>query len=193
MLRTMHEPSEVDEYGMGWAPGGNGLLVHSGNLWTYNAIQAIDPKTGYGYAVMTNGAGLSDDTADILDGLVALTRGEKPESPGGSRQLMEWALAALAVLAVALCVLGVVRARRWAARRAGGRWWWTALRLVVVALPVLLLALYPQVVSFVSAGRTVLWAQLFYFALPLTVTLAIAAAAGLAVLAARLIRLRSVA
>lgn len=51
MLRTMHEPSAVDDYGMGWSPDDNGLLVHSGNLWTYNAIQAIDPKTGYGYAV----------------------------------------------------------------------------------------------------------------------------------------------
>jgi len=193
MLRTMHSPSTVDDYGMGWAPDDNGLLVHSGNLWTYNAIQAIDPKTGYGYAVMTNGAGLSDDTAGILDGLVALTRGEKPETPGGSRQLMEWVLAALAVLAVALGVLGVVRARRWAARQAGRRWWWTALRLVAVALPVLLFACYPQFVSFISAGRTVLWAQLFYFALPLTVTLVIAAAAGLAVGVARLVRLRSVA
>lgn len=193
MLRTMHEPSTVGSYGMGWAPDDNGLLVHSGNLWTYNAIQAIDPKTGYGYAVMTNGAGMADDTGAILTGLVALTRGETPQSPDGSRQLIEWVLAAVALVAAALGVLGVVRARRWAVRRSGRRWWWTALRLVVVALPVLLFACYPQVVSVISAGRTVLWAQLFYFALPLTVTVAVAAGAGLAVLVARVVRLRSVA
>jgi hypothetical protein len=61
-----------------------------------------------------------------------------------------------------------------------------ALRLAPLLLPGLLFACYPQVVSFISAGRTVLWAQLFYFALPLTVTLAVAGVAGLAVVVARL-------
>ncbi|MFL6124754.1 serine hydrolase domain-containing protein [Actinophytocola sp.] len=274
VLRTMHEPSAVNDYGMGWAPDDNGLLVHSGNLWTYNAIQAIDPKTGYGYAVMTNGAGLTDDTAAILDGLVALTRGETPETPGGSRQLTEGVLAAVALLAAALGALSVARARRWASRtalrrtrgatrrpdtafppepqnpssqpqttarisaetaplygsetptlsrgrpalpvyrqgvtgrgmsilpvdnRSGcGQLWrriWSAVRLGATLLPGLLFALYPQLVSVISAGRTVLWAQLFYFALPLTVTLAVAAVAGLAVFVARMVRvvgLRSV-
>jgi len=191
MLRTMHEPSTVDDYGMGWSPGDDGLLVHSGNLWTYNAIQAIDPKTGYGYAVMTNGAGMTDDTGAILSGLVALTRGETPEAPGGSRQLFEWVLAGLMALSLTLGTLGVVRSKRWAGRRLGQRWMWVGVRLVPALLPVFLFVFYPQVVSFISAGRTVLWAQLFYFALPLTVTLAVTAAAGLAVFVARIVRLRS--
>jgi CubicO group peptidase (beta-lactamase class C family) len=262
-LKPTHEPSTVDEYGMGWSPDDTGLLVHSGNLWTYNAIQAIDPETGYGYAVMTNSAGMTDDTGDILAGLVALTRGETPEIPGGSRQTFEWALAALGLLSAALGALGVVRARRWATRRltpksthqdpsasqtpkqatdqqkrfaetrpehkqtptqsrgrpalpvyryplTGGtesiltvdnqggcgqlrrRWMWTMVRLMGVLLPVALFVFYPQVVSLISAGRTVLWAQLFYFALPLTVTVAVAAVAGLAVFVARVVRLRSV-
>lgn len=65
------------------------------------------------------------------------------------------------------------------------------LRLVPSLLPVLLFVFYPQVVSFISAGRTVLWAQLFYFALPLTVVVGIAAVAGFAVFAVRVWRLRS--
>jgi hypothetical protein len=68
---------------------------------------------------------------------------------------------------------------------------WVAVRLGVSLLPLLLFGFYPQVVSFVSAGRTVLWAQLFYFALPLTVALGVAAVAGLVVFVARVIRLRS--
>ncbi|GAB1508365.1 serine hydrolase domain-containing protein [Actinophytocola sp. KF-1] len=248
--RTMQEPSAVDDYGMGWAPDGE-LLVHSGNLWTYNAVQAIDPATGYGYAVMTNGAGLYDDTRDILDGLVALTRGESPAVPGGGRQTFEWVLAGVGLVALALGALGVARARRWTVKRLakhprksreepdknaesptlsthldphpfpgatrhaslpGGTdnsrasrgsvdnrwgcgqrgWWvWTCLRLVPSLLPVLVLACYPQVVSFISAGRTVLWAQLFYFALPLTVVVAVCALAGFAVFVARVWRLRS--
>ncbi|MBB4911895.1 serine hydrolase domain-containing protein [Actinophytocola algeriensis] len=235
MLTAMHEPSEVDEYGMGWSPGENGLLVHSGNLWTYNAMQAIDPATGHGYAVMTNGAGLTDETGDILAGLVALTRGEAPGTPGGSRQLFEWVLAAIGVAALTLGTLGVTRANRWATRRmkittantptptlsrgrpalpvyqvvgvnAMGqgsavdnsvgcgqlrRWGWICLRLVPCLVPALLFVLYPQVVSFISAGRAVLWAQLFYFALPLTVVLGAAAVSGLAVFVARVVRLRS--
>lgn len=191
-LDAMHSPSDVHEYGMGWQPDDNGLLVHSGNLWTYNAIQAIDPETGYGYAVMTNGAPLVDDTATILDGLIALSRGGTPAEPGSSRQLVEWVLAAVGLLAAALGVLGVARARRWAEREHGRRRWLTVARLLVVASPAVLFALYPWFVSFISSGRTVLWAQLGYFALPLTITLAAAGLSGLAVLTARVVRLVSV-
>ena len=235
VLTTMHDPSDVDEYGMGWSPDENGLLVHSGNLWTYNAVQAIDPSTGYGYAVMTNGAALYDDTGDILAGLVALTKGKNPEIPGGSRQLFEGILAAIGAAAIALGIMGVTRAKRWANRRlkiiaentpaptrsrgrpalpvyqvgvakARGvalavdnsvgcgqlrRWVWIGVRLVPCLLPGVLFVFYPEVVSFISAGRTVLWAQLFYFALPLTVVLAVAAGSGLAVFVARVLRLRS--
>jgi CubicO group peptidase (beta-lactamase class C family) len=244
MLDVLHEPSAVDEYGMGWAPDDDGLLVHSGNLWTYNAIEAIDPATRRGYAVMTNGSGLYDDTGDIMRGLVALARGEEPPAVGGSRQTFEWVLAGVGLLALALGTLGVLRARRWSTKRRakhpgktdkapapgshlnphpvpgatrhaslpggadnfgvsrksvdnrGGcgqlRWWvWTCLRLVPLLLPAVLFAFYPQVVSFISAGRTVLWAQLFYFALPLTVALAVAGVAGFVVFAVRVWRLRS--
>lgn len=190
-LDTMHGPSGVNDYGMGWQPDGDGLLVHSGNLWTYNAIQAIDPETGYGFAVMTNGAALVDDTATILDGLVALSRGETPAEPGSSRQHVDLTLAVAGLLAVVLGVLGVVRARRWAERRRGRRSWVTVARLVLVALPAVFFLLYPQFVSFISSGRTVLWAQMWYFALPLTITLALAGVAGLAVLTARVTRLVS--
>jgi hypothetical protein len=58
-------------------------------------------------------------------------------------------------------------------------------------VPALLFILYPHVVSFISAGRAVLWAQLCYFALPLTVVLGAAAVSGLAVFVARVVRLRS--
>lgn len=65
-------------------------------------------------------------------------------------------------------------------------------RLAFCLLPLVVFAFYPQLVSFISSGRTVLWAQLFYFALPLTVTLAVSAGAGFAVFVARVLRLRSV-
>ncbi|APE37531.1 hypothetical protein BOX37_30415 [Nocardia mangyaensis] len=72
------------------------LLTHSGNLFTYTAAAAVDPTSGYGFAVLTNSAALHDDTYEILSGLVALSRGEDPEIPGGGRQWTEGVLALIA-------------------------------------------------------------------------------------------------
>ncbi|MFC4013324.1 serine hydrolase domain-containing protein [Nonomuraea purpurea] len=190
-LETMHRPSEIRDYGMGWsAEDDAGLLTHSGNLFTYNAVEAISPKTGYGFAVMTNSAALQDDTYTIMLGLAALTEGRTPEPPGGDRQLYELVLAAVAAAAAGLGVMGVLRAGRWAARRAGRTGWRTALRLAPVLTPVAVLAAYPDLISFLMNGRAVTWAQLTYFAAPLSIALVVAALAGGAVAGARLRALR---
>jgi CubicO group peptidase (beta-lactamase class C family) len=183
-LATMHTPSPRRGYAMGWGPSnvdGTELLVHSGNLFTYNAVEAVDPATGYGYAVMTNGAGLYDDTYEVLRGLVALTHGTPPPAPGGQRRLIEIGLGLVALASLALGVLGVLRP----ARR---RW-----RMIPPLLPAVIFLLYPQWVSLLMNGRTVTWTQMTYFAAPLTITLAIAAVSGLTVVTAHLVRLRSVA
>ncbi|MFI7127764.1 serine hydrolase domain-containing protein [Nonomuraea sp. NPDC050153] len=183
-LDLMHTPTKIRDYGMGWGvERDTGQLVHSGNLFTYNAVEAISPKTGYGFAVMTNGAALTDETYTVMEGLTALSEGRVPEVPGGDRQLFELVLGALAAVAAGLGVMGVLRSRRWAARRAGGRPWW---RLVPVLLPVAVLAAYPDLISFLMNGRTVTWAQLTYFAAPLSITVLVAALSGAAVAAARL-------
>nr|WP_221382283.1 serine hydrolase domain-containing protein [Actinoplanes polyasparticus] len=192
-LAVQHQPGSGTDYAMGWGRevvDGRTLLVHSGNLFTYTAVQAVDPATGYGYAVLTNSASLHDDMYNVMLGLVALGAGERPEAPGGERQKLELGLALTALVAAGLGVLGVLRSERWARRRAGRSRWWTGIRLGGGLLPVVLLATYPQGVSFLSNGRTVTWAQLTYFAAPLTITLAVAALAGLATAVARLVRLR---
>ncbi|MFF3852888.1 serine hydrolase domain-containing protein [Micromonospora sp. NPDC002575] len=194
-LAVLHEPSPGSGYAMGWGAEeveGRTLLVHSGNLFTYTAVQAVDPATGFGFAVMTNSASLYDDTYDVLLGLVALADGRRPAVPGGGRQTTETALAVTALVAFGLGVLGVLRSGRWARLRAGRAWWRTGLRLVWALVPVAVLASYPQWASALMNGRAVTWAQLTYFPAPLTITLAVAAAAGLATAAARLVRLRSV-
>ncbi|MEU0569079.1 serine hydrolase domain-containing protein [Nonomuraea sp. NPDC005983] len=189
-LQTMHTPSQVRDYGMGWGSdtiGGAKLLVHSGNLFTYNAVEALSPDTGYGFAVMANGTALHDDTYDVLTGLVAMSQGRTPDVPGGDRQLFELVLGLIAVAAAALGALGALRSRRWARRRAGRPGWRIGLRLVPSLLPVLLLACYPQLISFLMNGRTVTWAQLTYFAAPMTITLVVAAVAGAVTAATRLL------
>ncbi|MFG3440316.1 serine hydrolase domain-containing protein [Nonomuraea sp. NPDC047897] len=190
-LAAMHAPSEVHEYGMGWGVDDEtGRLAHSGNLFTYTAVQIIVPATGYGFAVMTNSAALHDDTFDIATGLAELSEGGTPEPPGGDRQLFELVLGALTAAAAGLGVLGVLRSRRWASRRAGRPRWRAWARLVPVLLPVAVLAAYPGLISFLMNGRTVTWEQLTYFAVPLTITVTVAAAAGALTAGFRLARLR---
>jgi len=186
-LKTMHTPSAVSDYGMGWGgDGDSGLLVHAGNLFTYTATEAIAPATGYGFAVMTNSAALYDDTNDVLMGLVALSRGQAPEMPGGGRQTTELVLGLVGLAAIGLGVLGILRSRRWAVRQAGSAGRRIVPRLIPLLLPVLLFVAYPDLVSYVTNGRTVTWAQLTYFAAPLSITFLIVAAAGVVIAVARL-------
>ncbi|MCC3762612.1 beta-lactamase family protein [Glycomyces sp. TRM65418] len=190
-LREMHTASAVEEYGMGWSVEDDGTLVHSGNLMTYNAVQWIDPDSGYGIAVLTNGAGMADATWTAMEGLAALTRGETPAEPGGDA-LAQSILAAATAAAIALGATGIARSRRWAAKRAGTAAWRIGLRLVPVLIPLALFLSYPSLVSLASGGRTVTWSSVCYFALPLTLALLCAALAGAATAIARLLRLRSV-
>ncbi|GAB2976622.1 serine hydrolase domain-containing protein [Saccharothrix stipae] len=189
-LRTMHTSSTVDDYAMGWIPR-DGTLVHPGNLFTYSAVQAVVPGTGYGFAVLANSAALQDDTYDILLGLIALSEGRQPEPVGGARQLFELVLGLIALLAVGLGVLGVRRSARWARRRAGSPPWRVWPRFVPLLLPAAVFAAYPDLVSVLMNGRAVTWAQLTYFAAPLSITVLVVALAGVATAIARLLRLRS--
>jgi CubicO group peptidase (beta-lactamase class C family) len=191
-LKDMHTPSEVHDYAMGWGTESDGTLQHSGNLTTFNAVEWIDPETGYGIAVLTNGAGLTDPAWEAFEGLSALVKGDKVPEPGHGRQLFELVLAVLSLAAVALGAMGVARSRRWAEKRAGRPAWRIGVRLLPALAAVALFLAYPSLVSLISGGRTVTWQGTLYFALPFTLTLFIGALAGAAVVVARLIRLRSV-
>ncbi|MGN9846264.1 serine hydrolase domain-containing protein [Nonomuraea sp. H19] len=178
-LETMQAPTAIRDYGMGWSKDDEtGQLAHSGNLFTYTAVEAISPKTGYGFAVMTNSAALHDDTYDIMLGLTALSEGRTPEEVGGGRQQFELVLALIAMAAAGMGILGVLRARRWATRRAGKPRWLIWLRLAPLLLPAAALAAYPDLLSFLMNGRTVTWAQLTYFPAPMSITLLVTALAG---------------
>ncbi|MFC4333726.1 serine hydrolase domain-containing protein [Salininema proteolyticum] len=187
-LETMHAPSDVEEYGMGWVVQDDGTLGHSGNLGTFNAYEWIDPETGYGVAVMSNGASLADVSWEAAQGLRQITEGE--DAPDASSPfLMDIGLGLAAIASLALGATGVVRSGRWAAKRGGKSKWVTALRFVRILTPTALAVAYPAIVSLLSNGRDITWSSTFYHAFPLTVTLLVAGTAGAAVAAARLVRL----
>ncbi|GAA2127082.1 serine hydrolase domain-containing protein [Glycomyces algeriensis] len=190
-LAEMHTPSPVQDYGMGWGVEPDGTFVHSGNLMTFNSVEWIDPESGYGIAVLTNGAGMADVTYTAMEALAAMANGETPDEPKGDT-LAQIALAAVTLAAIALGVIGVVRSRRWAEKRRGRPAWRIGLRFIPVLLPAVLFLSYPALVSLISNGRTVTWPSVFYFALPLTLALLVAGAAGTATAIARLLRIRSV-
>jgi hypothetical protein len=159
---------------MGWGSlevAGRTLLVHSGNLFTYTGVQAIDPESGEGWAVLTNSASLTDPAYDTLVALVGNTEVSRRE-----RTLVEAGLAAAALLSVLLAAIGVRRAHR--LRRP-----WS---LLPPLIPVVVFATIPQWVSILVNGRTVTWAQMTYFPVSLTMALAVVALAGMATFLARL-------
>ncbi|HTV00281.1 MAG TPA: serine hydrolase domain-containing protein [Luteitalea sp.] len=174
-LRELHTPGAVARgYAMGWGPidiAGRTLLVHSGNLFTYTAVQAIDQQTGEGWAVMTNSAALGDPTFETLLALVGRTEVSHSERP-----LVEAGLAATAIVSVLLAAIGVRRPRR------PRRLW----RLLPPLVPLAVLATTPQWISMLTHGRTVTWPQMTYFPAPLTITLAVVALAGVLTFVARL-------
>ncbi|GAA2403197.1 serine hydrolase domain-containing protein [Streptomyces glaucosporus] len=154
-VETTHTPPPGRDYAMGWSRGAPGegprQLRHSGELLTHNAVQILLPDSGIGIAVVTNTGMVSgDDSSVIARGLVDLARGENPGAVKPFSMTADPVLAALTLLAVALGVPGVVRARRWAGRAVDRPLWRTVLRSLPYALPVLLLVLLGDLVGLLT-------------------------------------------
>lgn len=190
-LELQHAPSKVDDYAMGWGTERSGRLTHSGNLMTYNAAQMLVPGTGYGVAVMANGAPMVDDTYTIAEGLLALSEGKTPQGPGSGLLMTNLVLIGLSLAAIGLAAAGIIRSRRWAGRRQDKPVWRLVLRLIPAAIPVLIFAAYPHLVA-ALIHRHVTWAQLVTFPASLSAMLLTWALAAAAVIVIRLLRWRSV-
>ncbi|WP_018347528.1 serine hydrolase domain-containing protein [Longispora albida] len=190
---AMHTPPEGGEYGMGWArrtENGKLRIDHGGNLFTATGSMTLVPGSGYGFAVLSNSAGITDDAYPIVDGLIALSEGRSPGEPGAVLPIVDAVLAALTGLAAVLGVLGFRRSRRWAQKRAGAPRWRAGLRIAGVLVPVALLAGYIPMIEFLMGGRTVTLGQVAYASPALLVLLSVAAAAGLVTAMIRIVRLR---
>ncbi|MEU8638045.1 serine hydrolase domain-containing protein [Amycolatopsis sp. NPDC048633] len=170
-----HTPAPGREYALGWGSYRPGQLSHNGEWFTHTAAQILLPG-GYGIAVLAGtGLALDNDAESLAQGLVTLVQGGSPEPALPAGVIADRVLAALALLAVGLAVLGVRRARR------KPRWW----RVVPPLLPLVPLAFLPQLLGVVFAGRRGTYAQVLYVWPGLVAALGVVALAGLAVAAAR--------
>ncbi|MFJ7218672.1 serine hydrolase domain-containing protein [Amycolatopsis sp. NPDC098790] len=173
-VRSAHTPAPGRDYALGWRVR-DGRTSHTGDWFSHTAAQVLLPG-GYGVAVVANTGMALDNEAELLaQGIASLLEGGAPEPALPAGVLADYVLAALAVIAVGLAVLGVRRARR------KPRWW----RVAPPLLPLLPLALLPQLLGWVFAGRRGTYAQVLYVWPGLVVALGVVALAGLTVAAAR--------
>jgi CubicO group peptidase (beta-lactamase class C family) len=175
-----HTPAPGRDYALGWRVR-DGRVSHTGELFTHTAAQVLLPG-GYGIAVVANTGMALDNEAELLaQGLASLLAGGAPEPALPAGVIADRVLAALALVAVGLAIVGVRRARR------KPRWW----RIVPPLLPLVPLVFLPQLLGWVFAGRRGTYAQVLYVWPGLVVALGVATLAGVVVAAARVRALAS--
>ncbi|MER6945838.1 serine hydrolase domain-containing protein [Nonomuraea sp. NPDC000554] len=191
-VKEMRTPSRQNgTYALGWSLGrterGTPVIEHGGDLFTSTADQLLMPESGYGVAVMANTGMTFADATALMDGLVAMIEGATPTIPSSPPTLVTDIVFVLLTLAtVGLAVRGVARSRRWAARRTGWQRW----RLLPHLAPLAVCVAVAPIFRVLARGGDIMWIQVVYLYPTFMLWLVTAAAAGVAVVAARLARVR---
>jgi CubicO group peptidase (beta-lactamase class C family) len=167
-MTEMHTPSPRSGYALGWDTDGPAAaparLVHSGNVLTFSAYQAVLPQSGYGIAILFNSGSpfLRDQTA-IFYSVLDLIEGADPTSsrPRVTTATLDAILGCLTVLVMVLGAGGGLASRRWATRHARSR-----IRVGLGLLPSMavvgLVAAFPDIAGRLAGGRDVSWAAAAY-------------------------------
>jgi CubicO group peptidase (beta-lactamase class C family) len=190
-MTELHTPSERSGYALGWDTDGPAAaptrLVHSGNVLTFSAYQAVLPQSGYGIAILFNSGSpfLRDQTA-IFYRVLHLVEGtdRTPVRPRVATATLDALLGCLTVLVLALGVRGGLASRRWATRHAHSR-----VRIGLGVLPSLavlaLVVAVPDIAGHLIGGRDVSWVAAAYSWPALVVLVAAALIAAATTLIAR--------
>ncbi|PSK85013.1 CubicO group peptidase (beta-lactamase class C family) [Murinocardiopsis flavida] len=201
-LAEMHAPGPAGgDYGMGWdldRTGGRiARIHHGGTLFTASAEQILLPgaegRDDYGVAVAFNSASaLGAEQMAVIEGLVALVRGERPDLPVPATAYADLGLTGLGAVTLGVGGYRIARARRWARRRAHRPLPLLLLSLAPRLVPVALFLALPALAGLLFGGRDVTWEAAFY-GWPLFVAwAALAALLSTVLLAARAVRLSDV-
>ncbi|WP_336215971.1 serine hydrolase domain-containing protein [Nonomuraea sp. LPB2021202275-12-8] len=136
LIQDSHTPQpSANRAGLGWRRSGAGIvperISHSGVVSGFNAQQDLIPGSGYGVVVLLNSFTPSAEQAyAISSGIIDVTEGRTPDPGTPTATLIDLFLGALTLVGLALGILGLRRAPRWAARRTDRPAWRFALRLL---------------------------------------------------------------
>jgi CubicO group peptidase (beta-lactamase class C family) len=194
--KEMHTASGPSGYALGWDTDGPAAaptrLVHSGNLLTFSAYQAVLPDARYGVALLFNsGSALMLEQTGIFYGLLDIVEGKNstPSGPRFNTSTLDLLLACLTTGVLVLGARGVFASRRWATRHDA-----YPARMVLRLFPQLsvvgLAVVFPHITQFLMDGREVSWIDAAYGWPALVIFVVGAMTASAATLVARVWQLR---
>ena len=190
-IETMHTPSEPGGYALGWDTDGPTddptEVSHGGTEYTFSAHEALLPNSEYGIALLFNHtSALGLEQTAVIAGVTDIIQGHEPKpGPTVSSRTIDWVLAALTLIALALGIRGFMRARRWVRRRTGVAVWRTWLRLLPHAALVGVATFFPAFAGFLFGGRDITWLSAVYGWGALVVLVAVTGIASLTTAVAR--------
>jgi CubicO group peptidase (beta-lactamase class C family) len=200
-LHTVSAPAS--NYGFGWRrdalADGTTNIHHSGIARSFTAHERLFPDSGYAYAfVLDGGHFFRVEGASFMYGLNSIMMGLAPNTGppfsffGLSLGLVaDNLMAILTAFCIAIGIVGSLRARAWAERRAHSSWFTIGLRLAPYAAVTLGVATERWLLSVINRGQPVDPLLVFSYWPPLGVLSVAAALAGSSVVVLRCVHLAS--
>ncbi|QVQ53501.1 beta-lactamase family protein [Spiractinospora alimapuensis] len=191
-VQELVTPSDPDaEYGLGWRDvPGEDRVAHAGTLLGYTTYQTVTAD-GVGVAVLNNSLTMYETPQPIAVGILDIVDGGTPDPPTPYHHYVDYTVAALTLLTLALGVRRLVRAEEWARRHGARPTWRPLLGYGARSLPFLaicgylVLGILARAEPSVVAGFAFMWPAV-------TIWIIAAAVANLATLVVRTVHLRRV-
>lgn len=179
---------------MGWNIGetedGKKLVQHSGILWTYKAEEVLLPDDGFGVVILFN-SGLNTfvDYSSFTDGITKLFANNLPEESFWSSQLIEIGMIVLIVLTIILEIRNLLNITNWEKKYRKRPKWCSFFYLIIRLIPLFLLILIPQIMTFIGGGRVLNQKGIFMTMPSIIIWLGIATIMSLMIVISRMIRI----
>jgi len=146
LLEESYSPQAGSKkHGLGWSlsvPDNQPARIsHSGVLTNYQTQQDIVPSSGYAVAVLLNSFTPTFEHAyEISSGIIQLTEGQEAEVGAAVPTIIDLTLGMITLVYLALGIRGIMRSKKWAAKRKHQAAWKYYLRLT------------PQLIAVIGIG-----------------------------------------
>src|SRR5690606_11741302 len=121
--------------GLGWSLSSPNVkparTSHSGSVSTYQAQQDLIPSSGYAVAVLLNSFTPTFEHAyEISSGIIQFTEGQEPELKAPMPKIIDLSLGVITLIYLLLGIRGIVKSKKWSAKRKQQPAWRYILRIV---------------------------------------------------------------